>query len=336
MKARKIEMNLRVWIFLFLVCICVICRLGAQGQSPESEKQPSSVVRLQILLDRAGYSPGEIDGMMGTNIEKAVILFQENNRLPMSGLADDETMSALGDQELNDPLIPYTVTREDAAGPFSKHIPEDPMQQARLPHLGYTSIVEVLSEKFHCSPDLLKRINPRSKFQEGQTIQVPNLQPSNTGPTEKRAPIDRVSGKAAASPEASTIIVTQKSSDVVLRGPDNEIMFYAPATVGSERDPLPSGIWKVTVIRKNPVFYYLPELFWDAEPEHRKTKIASGPNNPVGLVWIGVSAPHYGLHGTPEPGSIGHSQSHGCVRMTNWDALHLAALVRAGTRVVFQ
>jgi lipoprotein-anchoring transpeptidase ErfK/SrfK len=113
------------------------------------------------------------------------------------------------------------------------------------------------------------------------------------------------------------------------------VLFYAPVTTGSEHDPLPIGEWKVNGIQHDPPFHYNPDLFWDAEPKHAKATIPPGPNNPVGLVWIDISRPHYGLHGTPEPSAIGRTASHGCVRLTNWDALKLASLVRPGTHVVF-
>lgn len=326
-------MKFRICVLLFLVFIVGLIAVpdvsSVQGQS-------SSVMKLQILLDRAGYSPGEIDGRMGTNVEKAIGVFQEISGIPVSGRPDDDTMAALGDTELDSLLVDYTVTSEDVAGPFVKNIPKDPMEQARLPRLGYTSVLEGLAEKFHSSPDLLRQINPRAEFQEGETIRVPNLQ--RVDPEVSRPILSPV--RNASNPESRNeypiVVVTQETSNVILRGANNEVLFYAPATVGSERDPLPVGEWKVTVIRKAPVFYYSPELFWDAEPEHSKTKIAAGPNNPVGLVWIGVNAPHYGLHGCPEPAEIGHSASHGCVRMTNWDALRLASLIRPGTKVIFQ
>jgi len=113
-------------------------------------------------------------------------------------------------------------------------------------------------------------------------------------------------------------------------------IMHAPVTSGSEHDPLPIGMWTVTAVSRNPTFNYNPDLFWDANPTHAKAKIPPGPNGPVGLVWIDISKEHYGLHGTPEPSQIGHTSSHGCVRLTNWDAARLAALVTKGTPVLFE
>jgi lipoprotein-anchoring transpeptidase ErfK/SrfK len=107
-------------------------------------------------------------------------------------------------------------------------------------------------------------------------------------------------------------------------------------TTGSTHDPLPLGTWRITSVTRSPTFHYDPELFWNGDPEKTKVKIAAGPNNPVGDMWIDINKPHYGIHGTPEPGRIGHAESHGCVRLTNWDAVRLAGLVAKGTPVTFR
>ena len=129
------------------------------------------------------------------------------------------------------------------------------------------------------------------------------------------------------------IAVSKSSSSLTVEDESGRVIFHAPVTSGSEHDPLPIGTWKVTTIHTMPVFNYNPELFWDADPSHSKAKIARGPNNPVGVAWIDLSKEHYGIHGAPEPSRIGHVQSHGCVRLTNWDALDLAQHVRKGTAV---
>ena len=308
---------------------------ATQG-SVTSEAPISSLVKLQILLDRAGFSSGEIDGSAGSNVRKAISAFQDARRLLRAGRSDDATLEALFSAELTEPLVSYTISDKDAEGPFSENIPKDLMEQAKLPHMGYASILEGLGERFHSKPDLLKKLNPASEFQAGDTILVPNVfnLPDDAQTQNNSA---QKSGKKGSRTEGSyTIVVTERTSDVVLKNADGEILFHAPATVGSEHDRLPIGDWRVTSIVKNPTFSYNPELFWDANPTHSKAKIAAGPNNPVGLVWIGLDTPNYGLHGTPEPGKIGHSESHGCIRLTNWDALRLASLIKVGTDVIFQ
>ena len=304
--------------------------------TPTSATPISSLVKLQILLDRAGFSSGEIDGTAGSNVRKAISAFQDARGLSRAGRSDDATLQALSSAELTEPLVNYTISDKDAAGPYAESIPKDLMEQAKLTHMGYASILEGLGEKFHSNPNLLQKLNPESHFLAGDTILVPNVfnLPDDAQTQNNSAP---KSGKARLRAKGHyTILVTELTSDVVLKNPDGEILFHAPATVGSEHDRLPIGGWKVTTIHRNPVYSYNPELFWDADPAHSKAKIAAGPNNPVGLVWIGLNAPNFGLHGTPEPGKIGHSESHGCVRLTNWDALRLASLIKVGTDVIFQ
>ncbi len=287
-------------------------------------------------MDRAGFSSGQIDGSAGSNVRKAISAFQDSRGLPQAGRSDKATLTALANAELSEPLVSYTISTQDAAGPFTDNIPPDVMEQAKLPHLGYTSILEELGEKFHCTPGLLKKFNPESQFQAGDTILAPNLFNLPDDAQTKYTLAPKVRHGKIHSGSRATIIVTEKTSDVVLKNADGEIIFYAPATVGSEHDRLPIGGWQVTVIHRNPVFSYNPELFWDADPTNSRATIAAGPNNPVGSVWIGLNAPSYGLHGTPEPSKIGHSESHGCIRMTNWDALRLASFIKVGTEVIFQ
>jgi lipoprotein-anchoring transpeptidase ErfK/SrfK len=310
------------------------------SQASQSRIQISSLIKLQILLDRAGFSSGQIDGSAGSNVRKAISAFQDARGLPQAGRSDEATLQALANVELSEPLVSYTISVQDAAGPFTETIPESVMEQAKLPQLGYTSILEELGEKFHCTPGLLKKFNPESQFLEGDIILAPNLfnlpddaqTQYNSAATVKKGKLKTKRNHTS----GSTIIVTEKTADVVLKNANGEVIFYAPATVGSEHDRLPIGGWKVTAVHKNPIFSYNPELFWDADPTNSKVKLAAGPNNPVGSVWIGLNTPSYGLHGTPEPNKIGHSESHGCIRMTNWDALRLASLIQVGTKVIFQ
>lgn len=279
-----------------------------------------TAVQTQVMLDRAGYSPGEIDGAMGTSTKRALDAFAKNG-----GKADALPQDA---------LTAYRITDEDAAGPFTPDIPEDMVAKSTLPALGYTSLLEALGERFHASPNLLKRLNPGVKFGAGDEIRVPNVaatvQP--VGPPRGRQS-DAV--PSPGNPAPTILTVRKRTSDITVADGTGRVLMYAPVTTGSEHDPLPIGEWKVTGVQANPAFHYNPELFWDAEPQHSKATIPPGPNNPVGVVWIDISRPHYGLHGTPEPSTIGKTASHGCVRLTNWDAQKLAALVRPGTKVVF-
>jgi len=299
---------------------------------PQTPAQPalkaavtSPGLDLQTRLDRAGFSPGQIDGRPGMVTRKAVAAFQRSRKLPATGRADAATLAALAEVSPGDTVVAYQVTAEDVAGPFTEHLPEDMMERAALPTLNYTSALEELSERFHASPILVRALNPGAQFTiADETLHVPHVRALPEPPAKGAAP---ASVSVTVSKSERAIIVADQSGRVVL---------YAPVTVGSTNDPLPLGDWKVTGVQRNPVFHYNPDLFWDADPSHAKAKIPAGPNNPVGLVWVDLSRPHYGLHGTPEPSNIGRTESHGCVRLTNWDALHLAALVAPGTPVLFR
>jgi lipoprotein-anchoring transpeptidase ErfK/SrfK len=286
---------------------------------------------LQVLLDRAGFSPGEIDGRDGSNTRHAAEAYGASRNL---GAADDGSIIRRLSEDLPDvqPVVTYTIAAEDTAGPFTRDLPEDLMEQASLPALGYRTVVEALAEKFHASPALLARLNPGASFAEGETIRVPNVTVVSGEPAVPRG----TSGAEPPTSDAGVVVKVWKQQSVLqVVGADGSILLHAPVTSGSEIDPLPIGEWKVTGVARRPKFNYNPDLFWDADPSHAKATINPGPNNPVGTVWIDIDKPHYGLHGTPEPSRIGKTESHGCVRLTNWDAEKVAAIVRPGTKVTF-
>jgi lipoprotein-anchoring transpeptidase ErfK/SrfK len=302
-----------------------------QRSAPAASPVASQALQIQVMLDRAGFSPGTIDGRMGANTRRALEAYRKQHG---NAAAPGEAVTK------------YRITDEDVAGPFDGNIPSDLVEQSKLPALGYRDEREALAERFHTTPALLQQLNPGATFAAGEEITVPNVEPlivpapvlaSNPHPQPKGT-----SGRnaKAAAPEAPpkpdvTVTVSKSDSSLTVTDPAGHVVMYAPVTTGSEHDPLPIGEWKVTGVQFNPTFRYNPDLFWDADASHMKALLPSGPNNPVGLVWIDISKEHYGLHGTPEPVAIGKTESHGCVRLTNWDALKLAGLVKPGTKVIF-
>ena len=319
---------------MIFCCVALISN-ALNAEAPEVDR----VLAVQVMLDRAGYSPGEIDGRAGPNLQRAITGFQRASGLAETGEADDPTWQMLESRMNGQPLfVPYSVTQKEIDGPFTADIPADLMRQAQLKQLGYRNALEAVAEKFHASPTLLRRLNPESTFSHpDDEIIVPNVEPMELATLEANSRRGRQSPPSAKAAEpAVTIVVTVATSTATVEDESGNVLFQAPVTSGSERDPLPAGNWQVTVVQRMPAFNYNPELFWDADPGHAKARIAPGPNNPVGTIWIGLSAEHYGIHGTPEPSKIGHTQSHGCVRLTNWDALRLARWAQPGTKVVFR
>jgi lipoprotein-anchoring transpeptidase ErfK/SrfK len=276
----------------------------------------SAVVRAQILLDRAGFSSVEIDGNFGKNLQNTVAAYQKSHGLKGTGSVGPETWQALNADSA--PAVQqYTIAPEDVAGPFQK-IPTDMMEQSKLPALGYESPLDGLSEKFHCAPKLLTMWNRGKSFdKEGETITAPSV-------------------SAAPLPKAASVVVDGSDLSVSALDENGKVLAHFPASVGSAHDPLPVGTWKILWVKRNPIFHYNPELFWDAEGKQSKADIAAGPRNPVGVVWIAISKEHYGIHGTEAPSHIGYTQSHGCIRLTNWDALKLADMVKPGTPAVLK
>jgi lipoprotein-anchoring transpeptidase ErfK/SrfK len=322
-----------VWVGA-LLCLALPVGAGhAQALKPEqikeakaSDKAPARALaaKVQILLDRSRFSPGVIDGRGGENVDNALQAFRKANGIEAKGKGIDEaTLTKLAEtaKEASDPVLTeYTITDEDVKGPFAKEIPDDLEAQGKLDRLAYADPVELLAERFHMDEDFLKELNPGKDFAKaGTVVTVANVKAGGTARAGavRRIEVDRAEKQLRAYGEGDTLIAVY------------------PATIGSTSRPAPTGTLEIKAVAKNPDYTYNPEYKFEGVKTDKPFKIKPGPNNPVGSTWIDLSKEGYGIHGTPEPSKIGKTASHGCVRLTNWDAEALAQMVKAGVKVEF-
>ena len=273
------------------------------------------VAKLQILLDRHHVSPGVIDGYPGENVDNALRTFETMQGLEADGVLDEKVWAALVGTG-GSVLKAYTLVQDDLSG-LVEEVPEDFSEMAEMDHVGYTSVEEKLAERFHMDMEFLKALNPRGDFSKaGTQITVPD-----TGPDAK--------GKVV------RVEIEKQSAQLRAYDADGGMVAAYPVSVGSDQLPSPSGTHKVVAIASDATYSYQPDENFRQGDNDEPLELPAGPNNPVGGVWIDLSEPTYGLHGSPEPDVVGKTQSHGCVRLTNWDARELAALVDKGTEVQF-
>jgi lipoprotein-anchoring transpeptidase ErfK/SrfK len=313
-------------ISLWLICpafagnldAAVINDAARPAKLPSADKINASIVKLHVLLDRALFSPGEIDGKLGVNAQKALKAFAEQNAIaPDKAIAPElwDKLAAASDGAI---VVDYTIADADVKGPFLKELPSKLEDMKSLKALSYTSPLEELAEKFHMSEELLRTINPGKSFDKvGETILVANVSARRELPRITRLEVDKTSE-------------TLKAFDA-----SGRLLAFYPASVGSSDRPTPTGTLRVTSTSDKPTYHYNPDYKFAGVKSKEPFEIKPGPNNPVGSYWIGLSAPGYGIHGTAEPDKVSKSASHGCVRLTNWDARTLGDNLKRGTPVVF-
>jgi lipoprotein-anchoring transpeptidase ErfK/SrfK len=285
---------------------------AADGTAPAP-----TVLRAQVLLDRARFSPGVIDGMQGENLRQAIAAYEESKGLTVDGQLDAQVFATLTAGDAAPVLADYIITDKDIAGPFVASIPEDLEEASKLKALSFTSVEEMLGERFHMTPDLLRALNPGVDFNAaGTTIVVAAVRPQALPAAVARIEVDKTERAV-------------KAFDAT-----GKLLAFYPATIGSDDRPAPSGTLKVRAIAPEPTYTYDPKRLTYGDGKMKVT-IPAGPNSPVGSVWIDLSEDTFGIHGSDEPKEIGKKFSHGCVRLTNWDAEQLAAGVKPGVVVKF-
>ncbi len=288
---------------------------SAQPVTPQAKRD--AMLRAQVLLARAHFSPGVIDGQDGGNVKNAIAAFETASGLPADGVMDDQVWTALA-KDARPALTDYVITAEDVKGPFVAKIPTDYAEMAKLPALSFSGPSEALAERFHMDEALLKTLNPGVDFGvAGTKIVVAALGPDKLPGTVTRMEVDKTKRQVRA------------------YGDGDVLLAVYPATVGSSERPAPEGDWEVRTTAPNPTYTYDPSRLTFGKASQGKLTIKAGPNNPVGSTWIDLTKDTFGIHGTPDPRMVGKSASHGCVRLTNWDARQLSLAVKKGTKVAF-
>lgn len=307
----------------------------AQPSAPAFDRQ---VLHVQVLLDRAGFSPGVIDGKQGQSLDDAIKGFQTARGLDATGALDDETRAALFSDRAP-ALGRLKIDARDLEGPFVFPFPKEPAAQAKLGGLGYRNAIEKLAEKFHTTPATIVALNaPGTPLRAGQPLVLPNVLPASRSYPERVKPehgqLLSDLNVSAVQPEGDRVVV-DKSERVLRVYAGERLIAQFPATMGSKHDPLPLGSWTIKGTSYLPPYLYQPDILRNAKG-NKELELPPGPNSPVGVVWLDLSKPHYGIHGTPEPHTIGRAESNGCIRLTNWDAARLSLMVKPGTKAVFQ
>ncbi len=300
-----------------------------------------NILHAQVILDHLGFGPGILDGRPGQSLTAAVRGLQAARGMKVTGVIDPATLAVLHQYRALRPVRTLAVGKATMQGPFVDPIPKDMAEQGKLKVLGYRNPLEKLAEMFHTTPEVITALNPGvAEIQVGTMLRLPNALPgSRAYPLEWKPEWRQTLSMLNVDPrqpQADHIVVDKSEGVLKVYGAGDRLVAQFSATMGSAHDPLPIGSWKINGVDTNPRFHFNPKLFWDAKKGDDPAMLPPGPNGPVGVVWIDLSKEHYGIHGTPEPQTIGRSESHGCIRLTNWDAARVALMVKPGTPAIFQ
>lgn len=316
----------------------------ANNANPAQREKPAShidrtVMHVQVILDRIGFSPGVIDGKGGESLKLALRGFQEASGIEPTGRIDQPTLRALHRHRAIRPTVTVRISPVDLRGPFTNPVPKDPEQQAKLPCLCYRTALEKIAERFHTTPATLIALNgPDTPLKAGQQIVVPAALPYSRDYAVKDEKVRELLSalNVDANQRKGDRVVVDKSDGVLRVFDGDQLVAQFPATMGSTTDPLPLGTWKITGHSYLPPWHYQPSLLKKADQSDPELMIKPGPNNPVGVAWLDLTKEHYGIHGTAEPNTIGRAESNGCIRLTNWDVMRLSQMVTPGTTAIFQ
>lgn len=314
---------------------------GKPWVAPGTKGSPidGTAFHAQVLLDVLGFSPGVIDGREGMSLTNAVKGFQEARGLKVTGKLDNATRAELLKNNRASTIM-VTLTPDQVGGPFVYPFPKKAEAQAELEFSGYRNMLEQVAEEFHTTPATIVALNgPDKLIGPGQTLRLPNVVPAQR---DYATHGDKDAGKwmtllnvGAGDIRGDHIVVDKSTGLLKVMDAEERLVAQFPVTTGSSHDPLPLGNWKVTTYDFLPPFHYQPDLFWDVADTKEEHKLPPGPNGMVGLAWLDLTKDHYGIHGTPEPQTIGRSQSHGCLRLTNWDVLRLSQIMKPGFKAEF-
>ncbi|WP_448502080.1 L,D-transpeptidase family protein [Sphingomonas sp.] len=299
-----------------------------------------NVLHAQVILDKLGFGPGVLNGEVNGATRAALRGFQARQGIAVTGQLDQPTLRAMYPYRAWRPTKTIALTPGMLAGPYLHPLPEDYGDMAELDGVPYRSPMEKLAEMFHTTPDVLMALNSReTPLAAGQEIVFPNALPTSRDYDVDDAAARRTLAYlnvGARQPQADHVVVDESEGVLKVMDAEDRVVAQFSATLGSAQFPLPIGEWTINSVSFSPDWRFDPDLIAGTKPGAEVAIVPPGPNNPVGLIWIGLSKEHYGIHGTPEPDKIGQTESNGCIRLTNWDAARLALMVKPGTRAVFQ